>query len=169
MTGTDTHASRTSEIRQDVDLDRDDLLGALVLDADFEDIADVHRSSLMSSSFSRDVDLDEDDVFAALVLGNALGGHGLRDLDDRRLVRLGDDDLLVREHVFIDLDGRDRLLDDDFRFRTSGFGTLGGFDRLDAFDDDDLFDIDASSSLSRSLHRDVDLDEDDVLAALILS
>lgn len=146
---------------QRVSIDEDDVLLALALDGstDFDDIADISLQQNLSREASRDSDLDRNDVLLLLALDNRGVGSGF-------------DGFGVRSFGVSDFDDLDDFDDFDRLDRFGGIGTFGGIGGfgLSSFDDDFglLGDVDSTSAVSRSVSQSVDLDEDDVFAALVL-
>lgn len=146
VTGSETSSSSSSSFRQTVDIPRDNVLAALALGVRgshaIDHVANIERSGVIDRSFHRDFDLSDDDALLLLALGRD-GGFGLRHSG------FGDP------------------------FFGHGFGHGFGFrdpflhDRF-FFDDDLIGDVGASSRQERSVSQRVDLDEDDVIAALAL-
>ncbi|HWG89424.1 MAG TPA: hypothetical protein VNZ52_01105 [Candidatus Thermoplasmatota archaeon] len=136
-----TREARSESFSRTVDLEEDNVFGALAFDdnVDLEDVADIDSTFSRSGSIFRNVDLEDDDVFSIL----ALDGDE-NDLDDLLGIDEADDNGL-------DIDEIDDSLD------------------LDDLDDElSIADVDRSFSATRRATQDVTVDRDDVFFALAL-
>lgn len=154
----DVSSRRSSEqvYSQDVDLDEDDVLFAIVLDragfrdVTFDNIASVDIAQSVRTDASQDVDLDTDDVLLAIAFGGNLQGFsgGIADYDVSQ-------EQASRVQRDIDLD------EDEVLLGVALSRTLGG--SMSLFD---LADIEQRAEQTAAVRSDVDLDRTDVLLAI---
>ncbi len=148
---------RRSDFHQDVDLDEETILSAIVLaragarDVDFESIRDITTTRRISLDARQDVDLDRGDVVSLLALGGRCGRVSVQDIADYDV----DIDAVVSERQRVDLDRDDTLLAVAFARATGSRPSLW-----------DVADVRTDSRVDVRVDRDFDLDRSNVLLAL---